>query len=511
RMGRPANLFATTSSVRPREKLSGCLIHYQDEPRYWEALCRRIEDKLSLRQQILYLVPQKQYLHYRLGQLRQRFSSSIAVWDASSTAKQQFKVWEMIKNGEAQMVIGVRSAVFAPLPNPGLLIVEEEDNSLYKQEQGPFYHAREVALMRSKIQGCELMLTSRTPSLEAVALSKTQKFSLEFIPTQRSLPKTQVINPAEYRRRYHRLLLSAPLQEIISRWLIQNKRVILFINRKGFSTAARCPSCGFSQRCPRCDINLTFHYDKHKLVCRYCSFSAEPVELCPQCKRDYLRYSGAGAEKLESEAHRLFPQARIIRWESGKAAPAEDFNILITTQVILSRPAPPTGDCVVVLQVDSLLNRLDFRAAEKTFALLTRLMALTKEQIILQSHNEEHYTLKLALKNDFAKFYKQEMKLRRALGFPPFKHFLAVQIRGKSEARVRESGEDLFKELLDRCPKSVEVFPPQPDMPAKLRGNFRSLILLKGKDVKKINGIIRKSLHAKGKKSGIIIGIDVDV
>lgn len=511
RMGRPVGLSSILPPVGLPEKFSATLIHYLDERSYWDEICRRIGERLALRQNILYLLPHREYLRYRLQSLTSHFKAACAVWDSAAGDKKQLKEWERIKNGEAKIVLGARSAVFAPLPNPGLLILEEEDSSLYKQEQGPFYHAREVALMRAKIQGLELILSSRTPSLEAMQLIKTQKFSFKRIPANRVLPKTQVINPSNYRLQDRRSLFSLPLQEILSRALAQNKRVILFINRKGFSTATRCPSCGFSQKCPRCDINLTYHYDRNKLVCRYCNFSAEPVELCPQCQSGYLRYSGAGAEKLESEAHRIFPQAKILRWESGKKAPSADFNLLIATQIILSRPDCVEAEVVAVLQVDSLLNRMDFRAGEKTFAVLTRLMALAKEQVVLQSHNEEHYSLRLALQNDFDKFYQQEMQLRRALGFPPFKHFVAVQIRGKSEARVREAGEDLFKNFCRSRPKSVKVFPSQPDTPAKLRGNFRGLILLKGKDLKKINGIIRKSLKAAGRKSGIIISVNVDV
>jgi len=506
-----SHISKNIETAHTKSKFQGYLVHdfYLDKVR--DILQGHIEGSLKKKKSIIFLVPESGYLKGRLDWMQKTFSARIAAWDRKKGVKIQTDEWERIKNGAVDIVLGTRSAIFAPLANLGLIIMEEEDNPAYKQEQGPFYHAREVAIMRSRQKGLQLILTSPTPSLEAIQLTKTAGFKLIRPEFKNLLPRTQLIDLSLYPRRRDRpSAFSLPLMEALQQTISNNGRAIIFINRKGFSTFLRCKKCGFSLKCPRCNVSLTFHYDKNKLICRYCQYRTEPLDLCPQCESDYIRYSGAGTEKIESEIHRLFPQKKILRLDSEKNIKPDNFDILIATQIILKESASLSADLVAVLQVDNSLNRLDFRAAEKTFAILARLLKLAKQRLIIQTHNREHYAIKSAVTADFDSFYKEELKFRRGLGFPPFRHFVLIGLRGKSEERVKASAITLAKDLEKYKSRVVEIFEPQPDIPAKLRGNYRWCVLLKAKKIEDIHRLIQKTRREFKKKSGIIISINVD-
>lgn len=513
RKGRAVSLIGKNRETAKNNQFPATLIHdfYQD--RYWDLLCAEIGNTLKEGKGVLYLVPEKTYLQRKRELLKQLFpDSQTAVLDKGKGIREKLEEWRKIKDGEVDIVLGTRSAVFTPLPHLGLIIVEEEDHPAYKQEQGPFYHCREVAMMRSRQEKLRLILTSRTPSLEAVYLTKSKGFELIRPATKTILPRAQIIDLQHYpRRKDTSSVISLPLQDSLQQATAKGERAILFINRKGFSTFLRCKKCGFSLKCPRCNVGLTYHYDKNKLVCRYCHFRTEPLEMCPQCNSDYIRYLGVGTERIESEAHRLFPQAKILRLDSDRKIKPDNFSILIATQIILKEPLSVSADLVAALQIDTALNRLDFRAAEKTFSILVRLLSLAKQKFIIQTHNPQHYSIQAAASADFEMFYKQELKVRRSLGFPPFRHFISVMLRGKSEERVKSAAVYLAEILNKTKPKSIDLFEAQPDIPAKLRGNYRWCILLKGRNVKSLNHLIRSGIKKFKKKSGIIISVNVDI
>jgi len=524
RKGKEAAINKDLNASKEKGKFQGYLVHnfypvrksnlsngvYPDK--YQEVISGYIRDSLKKEKGVLFLVPEESYLKTKGEWLKENFKVRISVRDRKKAEKSQTEEWCRIRNGEVAIVLGTRSAVFAPMPRLGLVIVEEEDHSAYKQEQGPFYNTRDVALMRCQNEGAELVLTSPTPSLEAIYFTKAKGFKLIKVMTSNTLPQVQTVDLTHYQRRKERSnIFSYPLQDGLTQAVSNKEKVILFINRKGFSVFMRCKKCGFSLKCPRCNVGLTFHYDKNKLTCRYCNYKTEPLELCPQCDADYIRYLGAGDEKVESEVHRLFPQKKIFRIDSEKKARPGDFDILIATQAILKEPSAFSADLVAALQIDQMLNRLDFRSAEKTFAILLRLLRITRKKLILQTHNPQHYSIQAAAKADFEKFYKQELKFRRGLNFPPFCHFVAVGLRGKTEERVKTAALSVSEALNKIKPKSIEIFEAQPDMPAKLRGNYRWSILLKGKNIKAVNKLIRKAIKGCQRKSGIIISVNVDI
>lgn len=549
RKGRAVSALIKDIETAPnKNQFSGIIIHDFFQYKYWDLIIERIKDVLKENRNILFLVPDAATLKNReelirksfpVNPVRNKFSNgadggfkppsvlsgndhrfksvafsngvNITVLERKKGVKAQLEEWQKIKNGQADIVLGTRSAIFAPLTNLGLIIVEDEDNSAYKQEQGPFYHAREVAIMRSRQERIQLILTSQTPSLEAMHLIKSLKFKLIKLEPETALSKTQIVDLSRYHRKKDRAaIFSLPLLDSLQQAVNKDEKVILFINRKGFSTFLHCKKCGFSLKCPRCNVGLTFHYDQHKLVCRYCQYKTEPIELCPQCNSDYIRYFGMGTERIESEVHRLFPQKKILRLDSEKKIRPDNFDILIATQMIFKSPESIRADLVAALQIDTALNRLDFRAAEKTFSFLVRLLKTAKQRFIIQTHNAEHYAIQAARQADFASFYKQEMKFRRSLGFPPFCHFVSVGLRGRSEDRVKAIAILFAESLMKYKPKAVFIFESQPDIPAKLRGNYRWHILLKGKNIKAINQLIRKGIKKIKKKSGIIISVNVD-
>jgi primosomal protein N' (replication factor Y) (superfamily II helicase) len=512
RKGRAVSIIEKKIETALPRQFQATLIHDFSREKYFSLLCAEIKSTLKNGQGILYLLPEVNQLKARQESLSQAFSARFAVWDREKGAKEKLEEWQKIKNGEVDIVLGTRSAVFVPLSNLGLIILEDEDNAAFKQEQGPFYHAREVALMRSRQEKLRLVFAGRTPSLEVVYLTKSKDFKLISPAAKTSLPRAQIIDLNLYRRKKDApTLFSLPLQESLQQAMAKGERAILFINRKGFSTFMRCKKCGFSLKCPRCNVSLTFHYDKHKLICRYCHYRTEPLELCPQCNSDYIRYMGVGTEKIESDAHRIFPQAKILRLDSDRKIKPENFNLLIATQIIFKEPTQVSADLVAALQIDTALNRLDFRAAEKTFSILVQLSALAKQKLVIQTHNPQHYSIQAAATADYGKFYKQELQMRRSLKFPPFRHFVSVMLRGKIEEKVKTAATFLYEVLDKSCPKSIELFEVQPDIPAKLRGNYRWCILLKGKNIKELNRLIRAGIKKIKQKSGIIVGVNVDI
>lgn len=511
RKGRPIFL-GNQKFDKAKNKFQAELIHDSFTEEYRDLIDEAISEHLQKKQGILFLVPEKEYLEIREKGLEQRFKAKVICLDRGRSSKAQLLAWQQIKNGEADIVLGTRSAVFSPLPHLGLIVIENEDNPAYKQEQGPFYHARQVAIMRAKEEGLKLVLTSRTPSLEAMTLTKNSNFKLIRVEPKSALPQSQIVDLSLYRRKRDSInIFSLPLTEALNRTLSEKGKAILFINRKGFSTILRCRRCGFSLKCPRCNVGLTYHYEKKKLVCRYCNYRSAPVELCPQCNSDYIRYLGIGIEKIESELNRLFPQKRIQRLDSDKKTVSGDFDILIATQIALKESFALSADLVAALEIDSALNRLDFRAAERTFFLLVRLLRLAKKIFIIQTNNKEHYSIQAAAKADFKRFYRQESRLRRSLHFPPYSHFISVGLRGPAEEKVKNTALDLYQRMSKAKTKAIQIFEPHPDMPAKLRGNYRWSVLVQGKDILQINLLIRKTLKEFKHKSGIIISVDVDI
>jgi primosomal protein N' (replication factor Y) (superfamily II helicase) len=406
------------------------------------------------------------------------------------------EVWKKIRLADYCIVLGSRSTIFAPVNNLGLIIIDQEENQVYKQEQVPHYHAREVALMRAEIEGAKVILGSHCLSLESFYLAQKNKLDYELIPSNLAYPLVKVIDLRRlaYAQRKSKSMFSDFLIDAIQATLAEKGKILLVINRRGFATAAVCHNCGLALKCPRCNINLVFHFDEDKLKCHHCNFKMEVPKICPSCNAGYIKYSGIGTEKVESELSRIFPQ--------GKD------NIFVSTGSV-EKYQGGSFDLIGVMLIDNSLNRVDFRAGEKTFSLLMGLVGLTSKKIIIQSSNVNHHCFQALINNDPQLFLKKELSVRKQLNFPPFRHMILLKIRGANLEKVKQFGADLFARLSAIKTTSIKILSFNPGQPAKLRGNFYYQILIRASSTEKASNFLK--LHLKEThSSGIIVTVDVD-
>ena len=425
---------------------------------------------------------------------------------------QELEIWEKIRRTSHCVVVGTRSSIFAPVNNLGLIIVDQEDDQVYKQEQTPHYHAREVALMRAEISGAKVILGNHSLSLESFYLAKEANLNFEIIPSKLAYPQIKIIDVRRlaYAERKSKSLFSKFLADAIYNELGEKGKVLLVINRIGFATAAACHNCGVALKCPRCNINLVFHFQEDKLKCHHCNFKMEVPKICPSCNTGYIKYSGIGTEKVESEIARIFPQARIkIIDDDKQPTNLADADIFVGTSSVVKQQGILNFDLVGVLAIDNSLNRVDFRAAEKTFSLLMGLVSLTGKKMIIQSAYANHYCFQALVQNDPQLFYKEELKQRKQLNLAPFKHVILLRVRGIDFDKAKKASLDLFQKLNNTKSASIKILSLNPGQPPKLRGYFYFQILMRAATPQKASQFLK--LHLKDwHYSGIIVTVDVD-
>ncbi len=470
------------------------------------------------------------------------------VFDKKASPARELEQWIKVKEGRATVVVGTRSAVFAPVSHLGLIVIYGEEHMAYKQEQSPHYQVHTLAQMRSQIEGCSLLYVSSAPSAETWHKTSNRRFRTTEGTAKRAKDRwtkitcepdrlcgTQLVDMTNYNPR-RTSIFSFPLQSAIQETLTAHGRVVLFMNRKGFSTRTRCLQCGWTLKCPRCNVNLTYLYASKKMVCRHCSFKTELPKICPNCPGSYLRSSGTGIEKLESEAARLYPSARISRYDRESVKFPDEADIVIATQAVLSGSTPPAlsarsgstsggsavegliagrqgafpVDLIAVMNFDAELHHMDFRGAHRAFALLVHLRQLASKKLLVQTRMTDNYSLKAVLQGDFDGFYCKELQFRRELGFPPYKHLAAIGLRGSDEGRVFEQSKGLFALLKKRAPKGVDVLDLHPDVNPKLRDKYLFTILLKGRSVKDILTSAKPAIKDFKRRRGTLITLNVD-
>ncbi|PIQ90423.1 MAG: primosomal protein N' [Candidatus Omnitrophica bacterium CG11_big_fil_rev_8_21_14_0_20_41_12] len=471
---------------------------------------KEIKEALAAKQSVIVLFSDIK----EIERAKEQIQKSLGVEAFVSFRKQvdELQSWGKIRQAEYCVVLGSRSSIFSPVNNLGLVIIDSEDNSVYKQEQVPHYHAREVALMRAQIAGAKIVLGSRCLSLESFYLAQKEKLKFEIIPPQAAYPLVKVIDLRRlaYSERKSKSILSKFLADAISATLAEKGKILVVINRTGFATVAACHNCGVSLKCPRCNINLVFHFEEDKLKCHHCNFKLEVPKICPSCNAGYIKYSGLGTEKVESEIARIFPQASIkILNEQKAGADFSSADIMISTPAVAKQEGVLDFDLVAVLAIDNSLNRVDFRASEKTFSLLLGLINLTSKKVIIQSANANHYCFQALIKNEPELFYKEELKQRKQLNFAPFKHMILLKIRGADLEKVKKASADLFQRLNNIKTASMKMLALNPGSPPKLRGNFYYQILMRASSAEKASHFLK--LHLKDwHYSGIIVTVDVD-
>ncbi len=498
-----------------------------------EVYVRAIEEVVRFGRQAILLVPEISLTPQTVSRFRARFDR-VAVLHSHQSDVERHEHWQRIARGEVDVVIGARSAIFAPTPHLGLVVLDEEHESTFKQESAPRYHARDVALRRAVDQRVPLVLASATPSLESWLRAARGEYQLVQMPRRvldRPLPLVQTI---DLRDEVHGKLshgaISRPLVRAIDEALRGGGQVILLLNRRGFSTHIQCPACGYAMRCPECDLALTFHRPDGSAACHYCDYHTAAPTKCPECQYAGLRFSGLGTQKLEAEVRARFPNHACLRMDTDSMrqhgsherafAAFRDgrVRILLGTQMIAKGLDFPDVTLVGVINADTALHLPDFRAAERTFQLVTQVAGRTGRgprggRVVVQTLSPDTPAIVAAVRHDLAAFARDELPHREALGYPPFASMVRLVIRGKTARAAQSLADELAARLHaqtdDKTP-AVRILGPAPAPMARLRGSYRYQIQMHSVDGASLrDAVVRATADLKaGEGTGWIVDVD---
>jgi primosomal protein N' (replication factor Y) len=511
-----------------------------------ELYLRAIGHVLAQGRGAICLVPEIAITPQMIDRFRERLGPRVALWHSRLTARERAVAWSRLANGACRVVVGARSAVFAPVQRLGLIVLDEEHEPTYKQEETPRYHARDVALVRARLTGAAVVLGSATPSIESYYAATQPGNRLVTLPERvegRPLPTVEIIDMrSELGRRQRTGPLSARLQRELQRTLEQGEQAMLLLNRRGFARTAQCNACGEVRRCDRCSVPLVYHASRQALVCHYCNASEAPGDVCDRCRKGYLRFRGSGTERVESELHRLFPGSSIARLDRDasrrrdvprqiyEAFKTHATSILVGTQMIAKGFDFPQVTLVGVVSADTALNLPDFRAGERTFDLLTQVAGRAGRggrpgRVVIQTYCPDHYAIQAAKGHDYRRFYQEELRTRRRLDLPPFTRLIELTVTGSSRQRVEEAAGRLAAALRRASRRSslsagpstgqagrqgVALLGPAPHRIPRLRRRYRTLLLLKGRTLEPMVELVRKVLQPGRRFEGLPVAVDVD-
>ncbi|HLH03413.1 MAG TPA: primosomal protein N' [Bryobacteraceae bacterium] len=497
-----------------------------------EVYLRSIEATLARGKNALLLVPEIALTPAVAGQFFHRFGKQVAILHSAFGDSERAEQWRRIRNGQARVVVGTRSGVFAPVQNLGLIVVDEEHDGSYKQQETPRYHGRDVALMRARQTGAIAVLGSATPGIETRYNAENGKYTRLVLPeriAQRPLPVVEVVDMRlEFLETKKQATFSRKLIEELSQRLEQREQAMLLLNRRGFSSFLMCRACGERMLCENCSVALTHHRRDRRMLCHYCGFAEKIPSACPHCGSEYIQFLGTGAERVEEELHQHFPKARIARLDrdtaSGKGAferilqafRDRDIDILVGTQMIAKGHDIPNVTLVGVVLADIGLSMPDFRAAERSFQLLTQAAGRAGRgeapgRVVIQTLNPDHYALSFAAAQDYEGFYRKEIEFRKWLRYPPFAALASVLVRAeKQEEALRMATQMSY--LLTPAPEGVRVMGPAEAPILKVRSEFRYQILLKAARRPLLREVIQKlqQLAAAERWKATALVIDVD-
>ena len=412
----------------------------------------------------IFLVPEISLTPQMLSQLRARFGKNAAILHSGLSAGERFDEWWRLRTGEAKIAIGARSAIFAPLENLGVIIIDEEHDSSYSSESSPRYNTFDIALLRAKRNGCKLVLGSATPSAETYKRAKEGEFSLiklEKRINKRPMPEIVIADMRREVRRGNNSSFSGALKEELEKCLAADKQAILFLNRRGYSQTVICKECGYVAKCEACDVSLTYHKDEKCLKCHYCGTKYNMLSACPDCGSVKLSYAGTGTQRIAAELQKLYPNARIIRMDNDTTSGKEGHykilktfaekkaDILVGTQMIAKGHDFPSVTLVGILDADMSLHFSDYRSGERTFQLITQVAgrsgrAEEKGKVVLQTFDPENEVLRFATAYDFEGFYENEISLRAAMAFPPFSKIVRVLVTGEDDKKCIEALREVY-------------------------------------------------------------------
>jgi len=473
-----------------------------------EIYLQALAEAIKLGKRGIVLVPEIALTPQTIERFASRFPHRVAILHSKLSLGEQFDEWQRIRNGEFDVVIGSRSAIFAPQPDLGLIVIDEEHEWTYKQhDKSPRYHTRDVAIKLADLTGAVVILGSATPDVETFYHAQRGDYRLlqlleRVTPSEgSSLPQVKVVDLRDELKAGNRSLFSRSLSQATAKAVASGEQVILFLNRRGAATFIQCRSCGFVLRCKRCEVPLTYHFVEDALVCHQCNYRIPVPQICPRCLSRRIKFLGIGTQKLEREAGYTFPQAKLLRWDSdvtrGRYSHQEilskfrahEADVLIGTQMIAKGLDLPLVTLVGVVSADTSLNLPDFRAGERTFQLLSQVAGragrgILGGRVIIQTYSPEHYAIQAAAKHDYASFYDKEIAYRRQLHNPPFTRLVCLTYSHTNNALCQREAERMKRLLIEeRDSKGIanlSLIGPAPAFIHRLRGRFRWQLILRG-------------------------------
>ena len=523
-----------------KRTFSSCLLYGVTGSGKTEVYYRAVEHAIGLGRQSILLVPEISLAVYMEGVFRSRLGDRIVIYHSGLSQGERYDQWMRMARGEVDLVIGARSALFAPFPKPGLIIVDEEHDVSYKQEGSPRYQARDMAVVRAKMERALVILGSGTPSIQSFQNSTSRRYHLISMGERiekRPLPDVEVVDMKTLDdTRPKDEMISPKLREALDQNLSEGNQTMLFLNRRGFHRLYLCRSCGQSIQCPNCDVALTHHLKEDQLVCHYCGFYSETNVKCVSCGGEGLKAYGFGTEKLEHDLKEAFPGARIARMDTDSTRKKgqsfdilrrfgrHEIDILVGTQMITKGYDFPGVTLVGVIAADLSLGFPDFRAGERTFQILSQVAGRAgrgsrRGRVIIQSFNPEHYSISTATAHDYQSFFVKERDLREQLGYPPFSHLACLRLRGNNKRETEQTAHSLglrIRGILDNWPKrgkEIQVLGPVEATLSKLHGKYRWQILVKSKSVSLLRHLLAEieRLSKKDLRStGVHLITDVD-
>lgn len=490
---------------------------------------------LKLGKNVIILVPEISLAPQTVERFKARFhdlTDQIAILHSNLSQGERFDEWHRIRAGKARIVIGARSAIFAPVKDPGLIIVDEEHEPAYKQENPPKYHARDLAVVRCNLEKCTVVLGSATPSLETFQNTQLKKYQIVKM-TERadgaSLPLTRVVDMRIEAKKHkgRDAIISDVLRTSVEKRIEANEQVIIFLNRRGFARSLQCPPCGHVIECNHCSIPLTYHRGDERLVCHVCGFQSIVPRLCPNCQDPAIRFQGYGTEKAETILRKVFPSAKIARLDTDttrrkntlrdtlRAFRAKKINILLGTQMIAKGLDFPNVTLVGVLNADLSLYAPDFRAGERTFQLLTQVAGRAGRgkmagEVIIQTSTPHSPSIQFARHHDFDGFVAQELNVRQQFQYPPFTHLALLLARSSHERRAEFTLQTLHRKLAEDLPNQVILGDPIPSPLTKSHSQFRFQLLMRGPNARILSHHLNKILRATPTPEDVIVTADLD-
>ncbi|MBM7868923.1 primosomal protein N' (replication factor Y) [Clostridium pascui] len=492
-----------------------------------------VEEMINKEKESIILVPEISLTPQMVERFKGRFGKDITVFHSKLSEGERYDEWLRVKDGKVKVAIGARSAIFLPFKNLGLIVIDEEHENSYKSDSNPKYHAREIGEMLSDIYGCKLVLGSATPSIETYYRAINNKLELITIKKRADgalLPDTHVVDMREELVKNNKSMFSSSLFEGIKDRLEKNEQIILFLNRRGFSTFVSCRKCGYVFRCSNCDISLTYHNNSNNLSCHYCGKSERVPQICPECGSKYVKYFGVGTEKVEEEVKKYFPAARVLRMDFDTTRRKNSYeniynffkeqkaDVLVGTQMIAKGLDFKNVTLVGVIAADLSLNIPDFHSSERTFQLITQVAGRAgrgkkKGEVIVQTYNPESYSIQCAAENSYEEFFEQELSLRRLMNYPPFSELMLINMSSPNEELLIKNIQNVavnLKSLLQNTNK-IEILGPCPSEISKIKNNYRWQIIIKGQLNQNIKKEIKNSIYDSVKESYNNIRIIIDV